>query len=95
VIVSPVRDHREQYRIAPAEEHYVTYVYGENDSQEEMLMPQGRMVNSSMKQMREVNREVTHQMRPARMSYSEAKEHFANQKISSTRVLSKVQDGPN
>jgi hypothetical protein len=23
VIVSPVREHREQYRIAPAEEHYI------------------------------------------------------------------------
>jgi hypothetical protein len=29
VIVSPVREHREQYRIAPAEEHYVQCVHGD------------------------------------------------------------------
>jgi hypothetical protein len=68
VIVSPVREQREQYRIAPADEHYTAYVYADNEYPEEI--PQGRSSLITEEIVVPQGRVVKQVARPVRMSYS-------------------------
>ena len=68
VVVSPVRDQREQYRISPAKEQYVQYVTDENFAEGQAVRSGSNYSSSKV-----VTRTSAG---PSRMSYTEAKEHF-------------------